>query len=330
MTTVDPTDAPSAPASDTLAILGLGLIGGSLMRAASAAGWRVYGYNRSAETVSSALDEGFDAGADLADVVERAAADDALIVLATPVTALDEVIPVVHGQAPDCAVTDVISVKQQVARAMARHAPGQRYVGGHPMAGTAQSGWAAGQTDLFTRAVWAIATDDSADPATWARVARLALDVGSDVIPVASDEHDRAVAAISHLPHLTAAVTAAVGAGDGDLALHLAAGSFRDGTRVAATAPELQRAMLEANRMALLNSLSETIDRLVAARDELRDRGNVETLINDGHRARLRWEELSAAQPRPISGVQIGSPGWQAQLRAQALDGRVWTGQQTA
>ena len=116
-----------------------------------------------------------------------------------------------------------------------------------------------------------VATADDTDPDAW-RSGRIAgTDCGAQVVPAANDAHDRAVAAISHLPHLTANATAAVGAGRSGLALRLAAGGFRDGTRVAGTAPALQRAMLEANRIALLNTLSETIDRLIAARDDLRD-----------------------------------------------------------
>jgi prephenate dehydrogenase len=304
--------------------LGLGLIGGSILRAVARDGRTVFGYNRSDAGAAAAHADGFDASTDLEAVLRRAAQSDALIIVATPVTTLDDLLPVVADLAGDCVLTDVVSVKEPVADAVARHHPGARYVGGHPMAGTSQSGWAATDPDLFTGAMWMVTTADDTDPDAWRTVASLALDCGAQVVPAANDAHDRAVAAISHLPHLTASATAAVGAGESGLALRLAAGSFRDGTRVAGTAPALQRAMLEANRIALLNTLSETIDRLIAARDELRDSGSVEIIVDDGHRARLAYEKMAEAPAPPIADVEPGAPGWAAEMRRQAHLGRTW------
>ena len=141
-----------------------------------------------------------------------------------------------------------------------------RFVGGHPMAGTAHSGWAAGNAALFVGAPWVISVDDHVDPEVWSMVMDLALDCGAFVVPARSDEHDAAAAAISHLPHLLAEALA-VTAGEVPLAFALAAGSFRDGTRVAATAPDLVRAMCEANSEQLLPVLDRTIDLLTQARD---------------------------------------------------------------
>ncbi|MFT4042861.1 MAG: prephenate dehydrogenase [Gordonia sp. (in: high G+C Gram-positive bacteria)] len=319
--------ADSTAGDMPVCILGLGLIGGSLLRCLADAGHQAFGYNRSAATVTAARSGGYDATTDLAEVLRRAAATDALIVLATPVTTIDPLLRALAQWAPDCLITDVISVKQVVSESVSRIHPRGRYVGGHPMAGTSQSGWDATDPALFTDAMWMIATEDHTDPDDWSAVAALAHAAGSIVVPAAPDAHDRAVAAISHVPHLTAAVTAAVGAGESDLALRLAAGSFRDGTRVAGTAPALQRAMIEANDVAVLNALSEIIDRLVAARDDLRDHGNLATLIDDGHRARLAYEKMAASDREPIVGVRIGSAGWQSELRNQAHQGRVWLGQ---
>ncbi|MFW0797072.1 prephenate dehydrogenase [Gordonia sp. CPCC 205515] len=317
---------PDPALATPVCILGLGLIGGSLLRALHDAGHPAYGYNRSAVGADAATAAGYRASTDLVATLRQAADDDALIVLATPVTTIDALLPTIAEHAPDCLLTDVISVKQQVAQTVARLAPGVRYIGGHPMAGTSQSGWAATDPELFRNAMWMVTTTDDTDPADWLRVAGLARAVGSLVVPAAPDAHDRAVAAISHLPHLTAGATAAVGAGESELALRLAAGSFRDGTRVAGTAPALQRAMLEANGVALLNVLSETIDRLIAARDELRDHGTVEILVDDGHRARLAYDAIAGEAPQPITGVQIGADGWASELRRQAHRARVWMG----
>lgn len=307
-------------------ILGLGLIGGSMLRGLTAAGHPAFGYNRSAATVAAATESGHDASDDLTGTLRRAADTDALIVLATPVTTIEPLVSAIAEHAPGCLITDVISVKQPVRHIVDDLAPGARYVGGHPMAGTDKSGWSATDPAMFDGAMWMVSTGDGADPDDWLRVASLARTLGADVVPAADDAHDRAVAAISHLPHLTAAATAAVGGAESALSLRLAAGSFRDGTRVAGTAPDLQRAMVEANSLAVLNVLSETIDRLILARDELRDQGSVEVLIDAGHRARLAYDEIASGPVTPITDVRIGEPGWQQELRRQGHKGQVWRG----
>ena len=129
------------------------------------------------------------------------------------------------------------------------------------MAGTAHSGWAAGNPRLFVGAPWVVSVDDHVDPDVWTMVMNLALDCGAVVVPARSDEHDAAAATISHLPHLLAEALA-ITAGEVPLAFALAAGSFRDGTRVAATAPDLVRAMCEANADQLLPVLERTLDLL--------------------------------------------------------------------
>ncbi|MCF8604216.1 prephenate dehydrogenase [Gordonia sp. HY442] len=314
-----------AASSRSVCVLGLGLIGGSLLR--RLAGTRpAFGYNRSAATVDAAAADGYDVSNDLLQTLARAQAEDAVIVLATPVTALASIIDAVAEHAPACLVTDVVSVKEEVARIIADRHPHARYVGGHPMAGTVHSGWDATDPALFTNAMWMVTTHDDTDSGDWLTVAEIARAAGSYVVPAANDAHDRAAAAISHNPHLTAAVTAAVGAGESRLPLRLAAGSFRDGTRVAATPPELQRAMLEANAVSLLNTLSETIDRLVAARDRLREHGDVAAVVEAGHRARLAYEEIASGDVEPIVGVTIGEAGWAQELRRQAHQARVWIG----
>ncbi|MDL9937722.1 prephenate dehydrogenase [Gordonia sp. ABSL1-1] len=307
-------------------VLGLGLIGGSLLRALHDGGHEAFGYNRSATTVAEATADGYDASDDLTATLRRAAAADAVVVLATPVTTLAPLVQAVADHAPDVLLTDVVSVKQSVATIIAETYPGARFVGGHPMAGTSRSGWTATDPNLFRDAMWVVMTEDSTTVDDWLAVAAIARATGAAVVPAAADAHDRAAAAISHVPHLTAAVTAAVGGGESDLALRLAAGSFRDGTRVAGTAPALQRAMIEANRIAVLNALSEIIDRLVNARDDLRDTGTVEVLIDDGHRARQAYAAVANGPMEPIVDVEIGAAGWQEELRRQGHLGRVWLG----
>ena len=219
-----------------MCVLGLGLIGGSVMRAATQAGREVFGYNRSIEGVQAANADGFDATENIDKALKRAAKTGALIVVAVPVPALPIVLEHVRDLAPDAPLTDVTSVKTAVLDEVKSVGLLANFVGGHPMAGTAHSGWAAGDARLFVGAPWVLSVDDHVDPDVWAMVMELALDCGAIVVPAKSDEHDAAAAAISHLPHLLAESLAAT-AGEVPLAFALAAGSFRDGTRVAATAP---------------------------------------------------------------------------------------------
>jgi prephenate dehydrogenase len=296
----------------TLCVIGLGLIGGSLLRAADSAGWKVRGTAASATDVAGAREAGFDVTSSIEDVLRAAAGDDALVVLAVPLPAVVDVLPVVARHAPRCRLTDVVGVKQPVAAAVARHSPSARYVGGHPMAGTSAAGWAAGSATLFTGAPWLVSTDDGADPVVWAQVAQLALDCGAHVVPAGAEDHDAAVARVSHLPHVLAAVLASVGADSGPLAMALGAGSFTDGTRVAASRPELVRAMCEGNRSALLEAVDDALGRLGAARGSLASTGGLDATIRAGHLARRAFD---AARNRDTGHVDLAAPSALTQLR---------------
>jgi prephenate dehydrogenase len=289
------------------------------MRAAKAAGREVFGYNRSIDGVEAARFDGFDATASLGEVLKRASASDALIVLAVPMPALPIMLEHVRESAPNCPLTDVTSVKVAVLQSVREHGLLDRFVGGHPMAGTANSGWAAGDEKLFVEAPWVISVDDHVDAKVWAEVMQLALDCHAVVVPARSDEHDAAAAAISHLPHLFAEAIA-VTAADVPLAFALAAGSFRDGTRVAATAPDLVRAMCEANSDELRSALDRAVGLLSRARDGLATTGSVAELVESGHGARMRYDSF----PRPqIIAIAIGEDGWRRELAAAGRAGGV-------
>ncbi|MFX0573170.1 prephenate dehydrogenase [Nocardia nepalensis] len=303
-------------------VLGTGLIGGSLLRAAVGAGYDAWGYNRSEDGARAASADGFDVTQDLLGALTRAADADALIVVAVPMPAVDHILAEVARIAPGCSLTDVVSVKAPVAEAVQRHGLAARYVGGHPMAGTSESGWAATDPGLFRDAVWAVGVDAGTRPEPWRRVVRLALSCGAVVTPVVADEHDRAVARISHLPHVLAEALAVSGAAGGDLALGLAAGSFRDGTRVAATAPDLVRAICEPNAAALLDVLEETLTVLSAARDSLRDADTLVDLVEAGHDARERYE---TTQRWEITDIHPGDHNWLEALREAGQRGGVIT-----
>lgn len=266
----------------SVCVVGLGLIGGSVLRAAAAAGRVTWGATASTADAEAAGQDGCDV-LDLAAALDRAHSEDALVVVAVPLPALEEVL---RALPENVRLTDVVSVKGPVADLVRRVAPHARYVGGHPMAGTSSSGWAAGRADLFHDAAWVVTAEDDADRDVLTDVIELALAAKAHVVPTTATEHDAAVARISHLPHLLAAVLASVGADGGPLALSLAAGSFGDGTRVAGSRPELVRAMCEGNRGALLDAVDDALGRLGAARGSLASTGGLAKTIDAGHAAR--------------------------------------------
>ncbi|MDT5117865.1 MAG: prephenate dehydrogenase [Mycobacterium sp.] len=289
------------------------------MRAAAAAGREVFGYNRSVEGAHGALADGFDATTELADTLTRAADTGALIVLAVPMPALPAMLAHVSELAPNCPLTDVTSVKTAVLDEVAAAGLRERFVGGHPMTGTESSGWSAGHASLFTAAPWVVSVDEHVDPVVWSMVMTLALDCGSVVVPAKSDEHDAAAAAISHLPHLLAEALA-VTAAEVPLAFALAAGSFRDGTRVAGSPPDLVRAMCEANTSHLLTAVDKVIDLLGRARDSLDWDNSVAELVEAGHAARTRYDRFPRSD---IFTVVIGAENWREELAAAGRAGGV-------
>jgi prephenate dehydrogenase len=147
----------------------------------------------------------------------------------------------------------------------------------------------------------------------------LALDCGAVVVPARSDEHDAAAAAISHLPHLVAEAVA-VAASEVPLAFALAAGSFQDITRVAATVPDLVRAMCEGNAEQLLPVLDHTIELLTRARDSLVYKGSVAELVEDGHAAKARYDGFWRYD---IAGITIGDENWREDMAAAGRAGGV-------
>ncbi|MGH3854445.1 MAG: prephenate dehydrogenase [Pseudonocardiaceae bacterium] len=312
---------PDLTGGHALCVIGLGLIGGSLLRAAQGSGWKAQGAATSSADVAAAREAGFDVTSSIEDVLADAASNDALVVLAVPLPAVVDVLALVARHAPSCRLTDVVGVKQPVAAAVARLAPSARYVGGHPMTGTAASGWAAGSARLFHRTPWMVSSDDGADPVVWAQVAQLALDCGAHVVPASAAAHDAAVARVSHLPHVLAAVLAAVGADGGPLALALGAGSFTDGTRVAASRPELTRALCEGNRDALLAAVDDALGRLGAARGSLASTGALAATLQAGHLARQSFDTARERRPGDTVHVDLNTPASLQQLRELGRQG---------
>jgi prephenate dehydrogenase len=244
MADADPGDtAPGAPPSfpvptmpaPPVSVVGLGQLGGSLAAALLAAGREVSGWDVDPVARQAAQRRGVRITQQLTGVV----------VLAVPLPAMAGALDGLDV-APDATVTDLGSVKVPVVAELGDRF-GSRYVGGHPMCGTERSGPDAVDPELFRGARWALCLESGTDLARWLRVAEVAMGVGADVVPVTAPEHDDAVAAVSHVPHLLAAALAAAAGEAGTLALSLAAGSFRDGTRVIGSDPGFVTAMVTSN-----------------------------------------------------------------------------------
>ena len=272
--------------------MGLGLIGGSLARAAQPL-VPSYGWSPSEDTRAAARADDFDVVDSLEAALIRAADQDALVVLASPVTTFRGLLRSINDIAPTVRLTDVASVKGAVQDEVSDLAPRTRYVGSHPMAGTAASGWSAGTADLFVGAAWVTCLTEDTDVDDWATVSSLALALGSRVVPADAQAHDQAVARISHLPHLMALALAQVADNGGALALSLAASSFADATRVAGTRPELIRAMCETNRNALIDAMDDALGILGVARGSLASTGSLFKIAEAGHLARARFDGRS-------------------------------------
>lgn len=225
-----------------VAMLGLGLIGGSIARALSssgASGWSVVAWTPTGGGPEAALRAG------VIDAVEpspeAAIADADLVVLAAPASSCLLLLDGLAGAwasalPPDAVITDVASTKRALVERAARL--GLRYVGGHPMAGRDQSGFAASTDHLFVDRPWVVVPTEDLDAV--ARVEALARACRARPLRMSAQEHDAAVAAISHLPLVVAAALVEAVAGDGTgaradwrSAAALAATGWRDTTRLA-------------------------------------------------------------------------------------------------
>jgi prephenate dehydrogenase len=233
-----------------IAVLGVGLIGGSIGLAAHeyVEDAEVVGFGRDPERLQVALERG--AIGRVAGSVAEAVDGADLCFACAPVGALPGLVrEALAAAAPGCAVTDVGSTKEQLLAAI----DDSRFVGGHPIAGAETAGVEHARPDLFQGAVWYLCPLAHSEGLLYERVHRFVVDVGAR--PVAADpiEHDRAVAVFSHLPHVLANVLASQAAAHG-VTLHVGP-SFRDMTRVAGANTEMWADIYRANRAALLEEI---------------------------------------------------------------------------
>ena len=272
------------------AILGTGLIGTSVGVALRAGGWFVKAWDPNASHLAGA---GAIAALDVAADSQGEAIEDVdLVVLAGPADASLETLSTIET---DALVIDVAGVKVPLVSAGAHLA---HFVPTHPMAGAETSGPAGASGSLFRGATWVVVTDCS-DPDDIGRVLELVESFGAIAVQMTASEHDLAVALASHLPHLTASALVDVVSAHPD-ALSVAAGGFRDLTRIAASKAGWWPEVLVENRRAVIDSIGELTARLtdIAAELEAADRASVATRLS-------RTSDIRSAMAAPVVGVRL-------------------------
>jgi prephenate dehydrogenase len=290
-----------------IAIVGLGLIGGSLGLAAAARGDHVAAFDAD----PAALDAGVGRGAahTAARSIDEAVEGADLAFVCGPVAQLPQLVDdVLQASAEGCAVSDVGSTKARLVRSAGGNG---RFVGGHPVCGSEARGVASARADLFDGATWFLTPGADTDAACHRTVHGFVAGLGARPVAIDAEAHDRLVALTSHLPHAIAnALVNQAGAGrvDGHDPLSAVGGSFRDMTRVAGANPRIWVDIFLDNRGALVDGLREhgrRLDELVRAL-EREDAGYLARWIGEasGNRRRL-LETAYAAQPEELYRVRV-------------------------
>jgi prephenate dehydrogenase len=265
----------------TVAVIGLGLMGGSLARDFHRAGARVIGWDRDAATRRQALESGVIA-AELPESL--AGVDDAdTLVLAVPVSDAPRLIEALDAMGYGGDVTDLGSTKRSVVEAASRLGIAARFVGSHPLVGDHRSGWSASRDGLYSGARVYLCATRSTDAAAIERVRSLWTTVGAMPVLIDADEHDRLLAWTSHLPQVAASALAAALSSAGVAPGDLGAGG-RDMTRLAASSPELWAAICADNVDLVDGALTALEAEIGRFRDVLRsnDRSELERLFSIG------------------------------------------------
>ncbi len=251
---------------DHIAVVGLGLIGASLAAAISKSDpdIEVFGVDVDSRTCGEAISRGWVANASapeseaFSDFVKDRAD---LVVLATPVAAVDDYLRLLRDWDYRGVVTDTLSTKAHILAATKEILPHRRnYVPGHPMAGSEKNGIDGARPDLFEGANWILCPDADTPPEHFQRLHELVTSLSARVVAIAPDEHDDSIAVVSHVPHVVAASLmqlASRHADDQQSLMRLAAGGFKDSTRIAAGSSKLWCGIAFDNACALTSGLRE-------------------------------------------------------------------------
>lgn len=285
--------------SKTAAVIGTGLIGGSVGMALRRLGWRVSGFDKDLAKAERARELG---------AVDEVGKDPSALVtfVAVPAGAVAGVVQAVLSEQGGGVVTDVAGVKEKIV-ASVEH---PRFVGGHPMAGSEQEGVEGADPDLFLGATWVLTPGQRTSADAFSMVSSIVRQLGANPVALEARRHDLLVALVSHTPHLVAAalmnIAADAASADATL-LRLAAGGFRDMTRVAAGHPGIWPDVVAENREAILAGL----DRLGTSLDKLRsivaagDRAGLLELLERAREARLN---LPSGAPALEKAMELRVP----------------------
>jgi len=278
-----------SPGQPRAAVIGTGLIGASIGLALRRQGWWVCGSDEDTRRAERAVEIG---SIDCTGVDGEAAVTFVAVPAGAVVDVARDALSRQHG---DQVVTDVAGVKEAIVAAVGH----PRFVGGHPMAGSEQEGVDGADPELFLGATWVLTPDETTSAHAYAYVQSIVRSLGANPVALAPRRHDEMVALVSHVPHLTAAtlmdLATEAAASDPSL-LRLAAGGFRDMTRIAAGHPGIWPDVVADNKDAILDSL----DRLSGALDKVR------AIVADGDR-----EGLLALLERAREGrvnLPVGAP----------------------
>jgi len=281
-------------------VVGTGLIGGSIGLALRQRGWHVTGHDADPTRAERALALGA-----LDAVGVDAAAE--ITFVATPVGAVGRVVVETLGTTRGL-VTDVGSVKASIVEAV----DDARFVGGHPMAGSEQEGVEGADAELFEGAVWVLTPTAATDDAAYAAVRTVVSSFGAEVVALSPAQHDALVAVVSHVPHLAAATLMRLAderAEEHAALLRLAAGGFRDMTRVAAGHPGIWPDICGENRVAIVDMLDRLVEALADMRDVVAkdDRAGLLAVLERARAARVNLP-ARFSRPSDLSELRVPVP----------------------
>jgi prephenate dehydrogenase len=295
-----------------IAVVGTGLVGGSIGLALRGLGHDVVGFDGDSNRAARAKELG--AIDSVAASLEAAARNADLVFVAVPVSAIAGVATAALDAGARL-VTDVGSVKGPVVAEVVHARPdaAARFLGGHPMAGSEQDGVDGARADLFVGATWVLTPTAATDQAAFAELRALLRAMHAEVVSVTPADHDELVALVSHVPQIASSTlmdVAVTREAEHQALLRLAAGGFRDMTRIAASHPGIWLDILTSNRDAVLAALDAYLDALHGARE----------LVAAGDRDAL--EKLLARARKGRRNLPVGAPvvGELVELHVPVLD----------
>jgi prephenate dehydrogenase len=304
-----------------IAVLGVGLIGGSVALAARRRlGAEVAGFDAEPANLERALELG--ALDRAADSVAQAVADAEVVFCAAPVAALPRLVEeAVRGSDAEAVVTDVGSTKQALLASLSDGPARERFIGGHPLAGAETSGVENARADLFEGARWYLTPTDRSGGLHYDRLQRMIADLGARPQAIDAESHDRLMATVSHLPHVIANVLvqeAAAALAEESERLPEVGPSFRDTTRVAGANPAIWEDIYAANSAAVADAIEAVSARLAEAGRMIRSREHGE--VGEWHRAarddrrRLLEAEMEGGELHELRVAVENRPGTVAEI----------------